>query len=265
VSLDDAGTPSESELSPAVDGSSLGAEYRRLMRWYPKPWRVANEDAMLGALLDQAEDQGRDHATERERWALARAGLAQWFILRGRRQRLQIVPLAAGALLSVFYSWFIIWAPGTNYPGSIGPFANPSILTCVLLVLAFAFSLAGRESLARVLSFGGAIGETVIGVVALFHPPFGVAPWEGPSLYTAMLFVGIALVGGASFRHGWALTASALVVAALVAGGLVASFVEAELGYFSIVSTIMSACAAVALCVALGLVVWHTARARRSA
>jgi hypothetical protein len=57
----------------------LAEEYRRLMRWYPKRWRTANEDAMLGALLDQADGEGRPAPSRAERIAIARAGLAQRF------------------------------------------------------------------------------------------------------------------------------------------------------------------------------------------
>jgi hypothetical protein len=41
--------------SATAQDSRLGAEYRQLMQWYPRRWRLANEDAMLGTLLDQAE------------------------------------------------------------------------------------------------------------------------------------------------------------------------------------------------------------------
>ena len=51
----------------ATRESPLSAEYRWLMRWYPRPWRLANEEAMLGALLDQADGEGRDEVTAAER------------------------------------------------------------------------------------------------------------------------------------------------------------------------------------------------------
>jgi hypothetical protein len=63
----------------ATSESPLSAEYRRLMRWYPRPWRLANEEAMLGALLDQAESEGRLQPTAAERSAIAKVGLAQRF------------------------------------------------------------------------------------------------------------------------------------------------------------------------------------------
>ena len=62
----------------------LSAEYRRLMRWYPRHWRLANEEAMLGALLDQAESEGRQEPTAAERSAMAKGGLAQRFGLSRR-------------------------------------------------------------------------------------------------------------------------------------------------------------------------------------
>lgn len=255
----------EGTETPVAAESELSEQFRRLMRWYPKRWRVENEDAMLGALLDQAEDEDRDHPTDRERWALLRSGIAQRFAFPVRASRLRIVPLGAGAVLSVFYACFIIWAPETRFPGSIGPFANPSVLTCVLLVVAFVASLVSPGKLASLLSICAAIAEVLIGIIAAFHPTQGSSPWEGPSPSTVALFAGIAVLGGASLRHGWTLTAGSLIVAALVIGALVSGFVEAELGYFSPLSTIMTACAALAICIAIGIVVVNRVRARRSA
>jgi hypothetical protein len=39
--------------------NELEAPYRRALRWYPKKWRAANEDAVIGTLLDQAEGENR--------------------------------------------------------------------------------------------------------------------------------------------------------------------------------------------------------------
>jgi hypothetical protein len=39
--------------------SELEQRYRDALRWYPKMWRAANEDAVVGTLLDRAEDEGR--------------------------------------------------------------------------------------------------------------------------------------------------------------------------------------------------------------
>jgi len=42
-------------------------EFRRLLRWYPRQWRAAHGDALLGTLLDAAEAEARAHPTGAER------------------------------------------------------------------------------------------------------------------------------------------------------------------------------------------------------
>jgi len=247
-----------------VPESRLSTEYRKLMRWYPRQWRLANEQAMLGTLLDQAESEGRQEATAAERSAIARGGIVQRFGLPVRGQRLRLVPLTAGLLLSVFYAAFIIWAPYTSYPGSLGPFANPSVVTCALLVLAFVAALLVRGQLASVLALTAALVEVVIGVLVSMHPALGPNPWEGPSPSIVILFAGIAILGGASFKQGWMMTAGTLVVLAAVATALVVSFVQAALGTFSPVSSLITAGIAVAICAAIAIFTVGRRRSRRT-
>ncbi len=61
------------------DAGSLSVGYRKLMRWYPPAWRAAHEEAMLGALLDQADNEHRTTPTRAERASIIRAGIAQRF------------------------------------------------------------------------------------------------------------------------------------------------------------------------------------------
>ena len=44
---------------------ALEQQYRTALRWYSTNWRLQNEDAMLGTLLDAAE--GEDRVTPRKR------------------------------------------------------------------------------------------------------------------------------------------------------------------------------------------------------
>ncbi len=250
--------------SASVPESRLSTEYRRLMRWYPREWRRANEEAMLGTLLDQAESEGRQEATAAERSAIAKGGIAQRFGLPIRGQRLRLVPLTAGLLLSVFYAAFIIWAPYTSYPGSLGPFANPSVVTCALLVLALIAALVVRGRLASVLALTAALVEIVIGVLASAHPTLGPNPWEGPSPSTVILFTGIAILGGASFKQGWMMAAGTLVVLSAVATTLVVTFVQAALGAYSPVSALITAGIAIAICAAIVIFIAGRRRSRRT-
>lgn len=94
---------SDAEAHPkeAMLESPLGAEYRRLIRWYPRPWRLANEEAMLGALLDQADGEGRDEVTPAERTAIVRGGLGQRFgISRRSSSRLTLVVGGSALILA---------------------------------------------------------------------------------------------------------------------------------------------------------------------
>ena len=234
------------------------------MRWYPRQWRRANEEAMLGTLLDQAESEGRQEASASERSAIAKGGIAQRFGLPVRGQRLRLVPLTAGILLSVFYAALIIWSPHTSYPGSLGPFANPSVVTCALLVLAFMAALLVRGRLASILALTAALVEVVIGVLAVAHPALGPDTWEGPSPSTVLLFAGIAILGGASFTQGWMMTAGTLVVLAAVATAFVVSFVQAALGTFSPDASLITAGIAVAICAAIAIAIMGRRRSSRT-
>jgi hypothetical protein len=111
-----------------------------------------------------------------------------------------------------------------------------------------------------VLSLGAAIAEIVIGAVAATHPPLGPNAWEGPSLSTLILFTGIAILGGASLRQGWVLLVGTLFVLAATATMIVASFVQAELGQFSLMSTLVTAGILIAVCTSIVLIIRHQRR-----
>lgn len=260
----DAALPLDGDRSAGSPESALAAEYRQLMRWYPHRWRRDNEDAMLGALLDQAEDEGREHPTDAERTALVRSGLAQWFGFPVPGQRLRLIPLIVGGALSVFYATVVIWSPQTNYPGSIGPFSNPSIITCVLLSLALVIGLFTRARVADVLALAAAAVEIVIGVLAAFHPTLGPEPWQGPSPSTAALFAGIAILSSVTLGRGWASAAGALLVVAGTASMMVVNFVQAELGMFSVLSTILVAVIVAAVVGAIAISIRHRRISKRS-
>lgn len=58
---------------------SLETQYRALLRWYPRAWRAANEEVVLGTLLDTAEARGRARPTRSEAWSLRMNGLGERF------------------------------------------------------------------------------------------------------------------------------------------------------------------------------------------
>lgn len=221
--------------SPAAvvtEASSLSVKYRKLMRWYPAAWRAAHEDVMLGILLEQADNEHRSDPTPSERSSLFWAGMAQRFGLPRRGERLRLAPLSVAAALSIFYATFIIWAPASNYVGSVGPFSNPSIVTCILFVLALftALLIRGRTASTLVLIAVGV--EIAIGVLS------SVNQWQGPSWTAVTLFAGLGVLSGSSFRQGWSLVIGTLLVTTIAAGTIIVSWVMAGLGQFSTVSLI---------------------------
>lgn len=155
----------------ATRETPLSAEYRRLIRWYPRQWRLANEEAMLGALLDQADGEGRDELTAAERTAIIRGGLRQQFgISRRSSSRLTLLVGGAALILATFIpllgrivfvwpqplssSWlYFSWQP------------LPERASAVLFVVAFAILAlgVGREP--------GIAGRSIVGKVALILFP----------------------------------------------------------------------------------------------
>lgn len=199
----------------APSESPLSAEYRRLIRWYPKPWRLANEEAMLGALLDQADGEGRDEVTAAERTAIILGGLRQQFGI-SRRSSSRLTLLVGGAAL--------ILATATPLLGGIliaGPRPIPSWLSftleplpelasVVLFVIAFAILALG------VGGEPGIAGRSIVGKVALILFPIAslteflalLSEPPAPSKATVALQV-----------LGW--SSSLLSLAALIAASIV--------------------------------------------
>lgn len=82
--------------------NALEKTYRRALRWYPMRWRSANEDAVLGTLLDRAEEQNRAAPARGELANLRASGLQTHFgrvgaaIPRDVRVRAAIIAIALG-------------------------------------------------------------------------------------------------------------------------------------------------------------------------
>jgi hypothetical protein len=181
--------PEDIEL-PATTSISipLGVTYERMLRFYPPEWRAQNGAAMVGALLDQAEDEQRDRPTMGDRVSLVAGGLQQTFLSTGTGSRWSLLPLGAAAALSAFY-FSISWAPGLQYPGAFGSFANPSVIAAALIIVSFGSAVFSMYRTSRVLSLIAIIVELVVGVIAAREN------WMGPNWTTVVLFVGLAALG----------------------------------------------------------------------
>jgi hypothetical protein len=75
--------------------SDLERIYRDALRWYPKQWRADNENAVVGTLLDQADEQHRDRPARGELLNLRSSGIAARLGVAGRRVPLTVRERAA--------------------------------------------------------------------------------------------------------------------------------------------------------------------------
>ncbi|MEV7631009.1 hypothetical protein AB0N64_01220 [Microbacterium sp. NPDC089318] len=57
--------------------SALENRYRRLLRWYPRPWREQNGEMLIGTALDVAEAEGRTRPSGGEIGAMVLHGIAE--------------------------------------------------------------------------------------------------------------------------------------------------------------------------------------------
>ncbi|MFE1664561.1 hypothetical protein [Microbacterium sp. P02] len=77
--------------------------YERILRWYPRSWRVQHEQVMLGTLLDMDDARGRSGPTVGEAWSLRLDGLRRRLVPTGgeRVSRRRTITFAAVAAVIV--------------------------------------------------------------------------------------------------------------------------------------------------------------------
>jgi hypothetical protein len=105
--------------------SDLENRYRRALRWYPKEWRVRNEDAVLGTLLDLADDELRTEPSRGELANLRNSGLSTRLGFVGRRvpkavrEHAAILTFGLGTAISaagiLFGGWTWDYADGSYH------------------------------------------------------------------------------------------------------------------------------------------------------
>ena len=164
--------------------------YRKLLRWYPRAWRDRNENVVAGVLAEQAAAEGRSGPTASDRRDLFLAGLRARFTAEGRPSRPTVVAFALATVFSVFYVGVITWSPGVRYAGAIGPFTNGTVIAAAFLLAAFVCSLSRRPGAARFFAVAAVVVEMFVWAVGF------AVQGLGPTLVTALLFSGLALVGG---------------------------------------------------------------------
>jgi hypothetical protein len=169
--------------------SNIDDEYRRILRWYPKAWRNANEDVVVGTFLETARDHGLNHPTGEERRGIMLAGLRQRAIGTGQRSLVATIALAAGVASMVFYTGGASWDPAHSFTGYVGPFTNPSFIVGLLLAVALLLGLQRVTAAARVVSLLAIITSVALGLLAW---GFG---WLGPSAPAVVLFAAFGACG----------------------------------------------------------------------
>ena len=180
----------------------LERQYRRTLRSYPPSWRLHNEDAIIGTLLDVAEGENRTRARVSEQLNLTVNGLLAWvgiFIPAAVRDGVAAVALATGTAFGIVYFVFFDWAPWTVInraailPGNhdFGPFVNPGVVVCGLWAVAFILAVVGQYRFTRhVLVL---VILTVVAIPLVNQLPF--AGWAGPSSTNLGFFGLLAVLG----------------------------------------------------------------------
>ncbi|MEY3317331.1 MAG: hypothetical protein RLZZ503_533 [Actinomycetota bacterium] len=156
--------------------------FGRLLLWYPKSWREKNGEAMLGTILEYAENKGIKGPTREDKLRYCFTGMRERFFKFEPVEEVTRFWLLIALLYGLFYVFNISWSPGTQVSGSIGPFTNPSVLTFVFIALAWLCGIvnAGRTA-ARLAAFGFLTNATIATLGTVFE-------WLGPSLWAALLF-----------------------------------------------------------------------------
>jgi hypothetical protein len=163
----------------------IEATYRRALRWYSADWRSRNEDVVVGALLDNADHEGRSAPGRGELRGIAAAGLAERLLGSDRRTVSMGIGLALAVVLAVWYPAVIAWSPGSRFVGSLGWFSNPVVLVSIPIALAAILFVLGQSRFARLAVIVAMVAVAAIGLAAW---SFG---WMGPGPSAVVLYVGV--------------------------------------------------------------------------
>jgi hypothetical protein len=164
--------------------------YVRLLAFYTPRWRARNGRAVLDTLRDEHARSGRESPSMTDAISFARAGVYERLLAprRSAETRITTVLVVLAALASASYSVLVLWAPGADWPGHVGPFSNPAPIAGALLILSAAFALADRDGAARLLSAAG-------GAAVLLMTGFSIeGGWVGPSFQISFGLVGLSLL-----------------------------------------------------------------------
>jgi hypothetical protein len=211
--------------------SDLEARYRRALRWYPKRWRATNEDAVVGTLLDAADDDRRSIPARGELadLRLNALGVRTAFIARfypsDVRNLASAMCLGLGTTISISAITHIaVDAWNLETAGErltiFSPFASVNILFFLLWIAAFICALVGLRRVTRVLLIATLPTAVAVWVFDNYVPQLLWMP--STALATFALLAVLAAIGTPSTlrRHRTALSVSlgASVLATAIVG-----------------------------------------------
>jgi hypothetical protein len=184
--------------------TTLEQQYRRALRWYPSAWRAANEDAVLGTLLDAADDSPVTNSRAQIANLRAQAIAMRFGMLVPdvARHAVATHTIAAGTAFALVYFWFHSRTPLTpsyadyGMPADFGPFQNTGVILTALWLGAFVAAMVGaKHGLAAARATRVALALTLLATIALpFASAVGGAGWAAPSTTNLALLGSLALL-----------------------------------------------------------------------
>lgn len=197
--------------------------YRRLLRWYPRAWRRANEAVVLGTMLDVAEHEGRSRPTARQHASVMVHGLGVRMDVRSA-----LVAALIGLVVAAAAGALSVW--GTPASSALGvSWMLPLLTVCVVPSLA-SFGLIALARDRGLVSPPGAVVTTVVSVVALGWAvlaqhagtlAFDFAEQDLPATGLAAAFVPVFLIAWLTGAAAIAVVIDALLVRTGIPRGVV--------------------------------------------
>jgi hypothetical protein len=206
--------------------TELEASYRRALRWYPRNWRARNEEAVVGTLLDRAEEERRATPGAGELADLRTSALAARLGPLGRipapiRNRAAALAFGLGSGIAIAAPIAIAVQKATlppvmlHYLPTVGPFVGFGFLFYGTWILALITALVGLKWATRILAFAAvAVG---IALHALARGTQIGAPTTTTIVLVGMLAI-LACIGNpfATTRGRWWIATASLAWAAFI-------------------------------------------------
>lgn len=180
---------------------------RALLRWYPKRWRLVNEEVIVSDLLDSLDASTHPRLPITERLALMSNGIMHRFaqaLPAELRARVALNTFAVGLSFAMVYIGLHVWAPWAPAPygyvssatlfgvfNEYGLFANPGVGYVLTWGIAGIGALRDRPFIIRI-----GLWSTIalsVAAAALVSTPW--ITWIGPTIETTVFMLVSAACG----------------------------------------------------------------------